>query len=401
MQPSELQGTRALRLSATRAFVFGPIAFAAGVVLSTLAGCASDGGTVEAPSAKTGDASLHPPEGGAGAMRLVRGPSLEDIVPGRFYPGADVPSRMRFMEAIDNCGRSSDPTVLADALAIRQAFEASKDEATFLEQLAARFTAWESVPAEPRAKPVEGVVTGYATPVVRAKRRADSRFRYPLFVDLRRRFPEIAEASRRQILSTPGVASQAIAWVSDPLAWALIETNGSARLVFDDGIEPAEICISRVATNGRPWTGMGRWFAANGLIDKPNYTLADVRTTAYIHPEKAEMAALENERVVYFAITDPARFPTAVGLPGAQLIAGWSCAADQSVYPPGSILLVVEETGGKSIGHLLFVHDSGGAIAGPQRVDCYLGEGDAALTRAGDLRGAARIYRLRGASSAP
>ena len=377
-------------LSAALALAAGP-----------LAGCASGGGATQRPSATSGDASLHPPQGGAGAMRLVRGPDLDSLLAGRLYPGGDVPSRMRFMEAIDNCGRSDDAGVLADALALRQAFESAKDEESFLKALAERFTAWESVPAEPAAKPADGLVTGYATPAVRAKRRADGRFRYPLFVDLRRRFPEIAEASRRQILSTPGVASQAIAWVSDPLAWALIETNGSARLVFDDGIDPGELCISRVATNGRTWTGMGRWFAQNGLIDKPDFTLADVRTTAYVHPEKAEMAALDNERVVYFAITDPARFPTTVGLPGGQLIAGWSCAADQSVYPPGSILLLVEESDGKQVGHILFVHDSGGAIAGPQRVDCYLGEGDAALARAGELRGAARVYRLRSASDAP
>lgn len=333
-------------------------------------------------------------------MQMTRGPEMASMTPGRLYPAVDVSSRMRFIEAIDQCGRSPDPDVLADALALRAAFEASKDEASFLEELSERFVAWEMVPAADGGKPAEGLVTGYATPVVRAKRRADSRFRYPLFVDLRRRFPEVAEASRRQILSTAGVASQAIAWVSDPLAWALIETNGSARLVFEDGIEPGELCLSRISTNGRPWTGMGRWFFEKGLIDKPNFTLADVRTTAYVHPEKAEMAALDNERVVYFALTAPDRFPTTVGLPGGRLVAGWSCAADQSVYPPGSILLVIEQTDGKQVAHLLFVHDSGGAIAGPQRVDCYLGEGDAALTRAGDLRGAARIYRLRGASAA-
>ena len=369
-----------------------------------LAGCASDGSGATAKTAEpaASDASLHPPQGGAGSMRMMPGPALGTLAPGRLFPGADVQSRMRFIEAIDHCGRSSDPDVLADALALRTAFEASKDEESFFKALSERFMAWEMVPAAAAGggKPAQGLVTGYATPVVRAKRRADTRFRYPLFVDLRRRFPEVAEASRRQILSTPGVASQAIAWVSDPLAWALIETNGSARLVFEDGIEPAELCISRISTNGRPWTGMGRWFAERGLIDKPDFTLADVRTTAYVHPEKAEMAALDNERVVYFAITAPDRFPTTVGLPGGRLIAGWSCAADQSVYPPGSILLLIEEAEGGDIAHLLFVHDSGGAIAGPQRVDCYLGEGDAALTRAGDLRGAARIYRLRSAPGA-
>ena len=378
----------------------GLTALAAAALL--LAGCTTDGAARSAKSTepKASDSSLHPPQGGAGAMQMTRGPEMASMTPGRLYPAVDVSSRMRFIEAIDQCGRSPDPDILADALALRAAFEASKDEASFLEELSERFVAWEMVPAADGGKPAEGLVTGYATPVVRAKRRADSRFRYPLFVDLRRRFPEVAEASRRQILSTAGVASQAIAWVSDPLAWALIETNGSARLVFEDGIEPAELCLSRISTNGRPWTGMGRWFFEKGLIDKPNFTLADVRTTAYVHPEKAEMAALDNERVVYFALTAPDRFPTTVGLPGGRLVAGWSCAADQSVYPPGSILLVIEQTDGKQVAHLLFVHDSGGAIAGPQRVDCYLGEGDAALTRAGDLRGAARIYRLRGASAA-
>ena len=379
---------------------FGAAALAGAVLV--LAGCASDeaGGAAKTIEPKASDSSLHPPQGGAGAMQVVRGPDIASLTPGRLYPAIDISSRMRFIEAIDQCGRSPDPDVLADALALRAAFEASKDETSFLQEVSERFVAFEMVAAADDGKPAAGLVTGYATPVVRAKRRADSRFRYPLFVDLRRRFPEVAEASRRQILSTPGVASQAIAWVGDPLAWALIETNGSARLVFEDGIDPAELCISRVSTNGRPWTGMGRWFAETGLIDKPNFTLADVRTTAYVHPEKAEMAALDNERVVYFALTAPDRFPTTVGLPGGRLVAGWSGAADQSVYPPGSILLVIEQTDGKEIAHLLFVHDSGGAIAGPQRVDCYLGEGDAALTRAGDLRGAARIYRLRGQAAA-
>lgn len=359
-------------------------------------GCASDGARHSGEALD--EPSLHPAS--AGATRSIPGPELSSLAPGRVFPAGDMQSRMRFLEAIDHCGRSRDEGARADARAFREVFESSEDAAGFLAALGARFTVWESVPALAGAKAQDGLVTGYATPVVRAQRRADARFRYPLFVDLRRRFPEIAEASRRTILATAGVDSQAIAWVSDPLAWALIETNGSARLLFEDGVEPAEICISRIATNGRPWTGMGRWFAENGLIDKPNYTLADVRTTAYVHPDKAEMAALANERVVYFAIADPARFPTTVGLPGGRLLAGWSCAADQSVYPPGSILLVVEDTESGPAAHLLFVHDSGGAIAGPQRIDCYLGEGDAALTRAGDLRGSARIYRLRASSGA-
>jgi membrane-bound lytic murein transglycosylase A len=352
------------------------------------------------------DPSLKPPaDGGAarGAFRYEQGPPIASLVPGRMYPAGDVGSRMRFIEAIDACMRSPDPGVRVDAAVLRQAYEGAANAEVFLATLSERFAAWQVVPSEGAGQASRGgagLVTGYATPVVRAKRRPDARFRYPLFVDLRRRFESVAEAPRRQILATPNIESQAIAWVGDPLAWALIETNGSARLAFDDGIEPAELAISRVATNGRPWTGMGRWFRENGLIDRDDFTLAEVRTTAYVHPEKAEMAALANERVVYFEISDPKRFPTALGLGGARLIAGWSCAADQEFYPPGSILLVVEDTDAGPRGHILFVHDAGGAIRGPERVDCYIGEGDDALSRAGELRGTARVYRLRAAAGA-
>lgn len=358
------------------------------------AGCAGAGAGPKG-AARGSEASLHPPGGATASFGMERGPDLRGLVAGRVHPGVAVPARMQFIEAIDTCGRSADRSIEADAAELRKLFEETEDGATFLAKVAERFTAWEAVPSAPTDRVEAGLITGYATPVVRAKRRRDVFYRYPLFVDLRRRFPEVAESPRREILATPGVETQAIAWVADPLAWALVETNGSGRLVFDDGIDPPELRISRIATNGRPWTGMGRWFAEHGLIDKPNFTLAEVRTTAYAHPEKAEMAALANERVVFFEICDPRRFPTTVGLPGGRLIGGWSCAADQSVYPAGSILLVVEKADGRDVAHLLFVHDSGGAIAGPQRIDCYLGEGDAALARAGELRGSARVYRLR------
>jgi membrane-bound lytic murein transglycosylase A len=375
------------------AFV-GTVALA---VTIALAGC---GGATKV------EPSLMPPsDAGAelGSFRYEPGPRIASLASGRMYPAGDVASRMRFIEAMDACMRSPDPAVRADAAALRQAFEGAESAEAFLAALAQRLAAWQVVPtdgAEQASRGAEALITGYATPVVRAKRRPDARFRYPLFVDLRRRFETVADAPRRQILATPNIESQAIAWLGDPLAWALVETNGSARLVFDDGVEPSQLAISRVATNGRPWTGMGRWFRANGLIDRDDFTLAEVRTTAYVHPEKAEMAALANDRVVYFEISDPKRFPTALGLGGARLIPGWSCAADQRFYPPGSILLLVEETDAGPRGHILFVHDAGGAIRGPARVDCYIGEGDDALARAGELRGTARVYRLRAAAGA-
>ena len=143
---------------------------------------------------------------------------------------------------------------------------------------------------------------------------------------------------------------------------------------------------------------IGRWLANRGLLEASTYTFADVARAAESHPDKAEQAALDNERVVFFAEVKGEAFPPPVGIAGGKLISGYSCAADQSIYPPGSVLIVIERIEGQPeprAARFLFVHDAGGAISGPGRVDVYFGEGLESLANAGQTRRPVEIYRLR------
>ena len=229
----------------------------------------------------------------------------------------------------------------------------------------------------------------------------DEMFRFPIFGDMRMSSPELAALPRAELIRSPVARANAIAWIDDPLAWAIVETNGTARLLVEDAPSGRELLVTRIATNDRPWTSLGRALAARGLIESATYTLSDVAAAAERYPREAEAAVLENERVVFFALADNENFPPVLGLPFGKLVGGYSCAADQSIYPAGSVLVVVErptqesaDSKAKRPARILFVHDAGGAIAGSSRVDVYFGQGTEALIRAGATRVPVDVYRL-------
>jgi len=359
---------------------------ASAILLLALASCAS------APD----DPSLHPPklEPLAAGARTVRDLSQFDFMTA--YPKRFLEQRLAFTAACDTSARSPDKDAAADADLLFKLAIDSQNQEDFASRLQGAFELVQVAGAE------EGMLTGYATPEVVVRSKPDERFRFPIFGDLRKVDPELAAKTRREIVASEAMRAQAIAWIDNPLGWALVETNGTARLNFDDaGVKSGKprrsVAISRIATNGRPWTSIGRWLATRGIVDSASYTLEDVARASAAFPEKTVEAALDNERVVYFETVQGEGFPP-VGIKGGRLISGYSCAADQSVYPPGSVLVVVERGEGlrePRSARFLLVHDAGGAIAGPGRIDVYSGEGIDAIVSAGKTRTPIEVYRLR------
>lgn len=323
-----------------------------------------------------------------------------------FFPGRDLAERAGFIAACKNSQGSVDRQVAADAAALNEIFWAAKDGLTFEKLLRERCVVWRASPSGlDTAAQQQGVLTGYATPTVRVRRKPDDRFRFPILGDLRMAHPQLAEATRSEILASSAARELAIAWIDDPLGWALVETNGTAVLVIDEPNMPREeTYISRVATNGRPFTSVGRGLAQAGLLDASKSTLADVVRVAERDPGAIERAALANERMVFFAEVPRASFPPVLGLPSGRLVPGYSCAADPKIYPAGSVLLLAERATrgveGRPV-RVVFVHDAGGAISGADRIDVYFGEGSQAVLRAGDMRIEVDVMRLslRGAAA--
>lgn len=376
-------------------------AVVAGVALCALAGCAAP----KAPEkpAGTAEPSLAPPSAREGAVdvRFVAAKAdelgFDAELPG-LSPKLEMVQRMNFVQSIEYCARSPDARAQQAARALLEVYREATTSEEFGAGIEERFLFERCASYGGETHEGRALLTAYATPVVSAARFADARHRFPLFADIRAALPALAEAPRAEILASPEARARAIAWLADPLEWALAETNGTAVVRFNpDARTPkaTDIPISRVATNGRPFTSLGRSFAARGLLDPAKATLDEVTALARAKPEDAEQAALANERVVFFAPAAPETFPPILALGVGRLVPGFSCAADWRVYPPGSVLLLVERSGTRPRLRLVFVHDAGGAIEGPGRIDLYFGTGAEALTRAGRVRGEVEVYRLR------
>jgi membrane-bound lytic murein transglycosylase len=346
----------------------------------------------------TYEPSLHPPthEQGVATTTFVTRPWSEvDIAAA--YPKNDFARRVAFLMACDVSAKSSDASALAESAALLEIYKSSTTAEEFAQEIQARFELVECVPLDAQTAGAP-LMTGYATVVVDARVQEDPDFNYPIFGDVRVNHSEFAALPRRELMALPAARTDVIAWVRDPLSLALVETNGTAHLLIETSEGKREARISRVATNGRAWTSLGSALASRGLLDAKTYTLNDVIREATSNPAIAHEALLDNERVVFFASTRADLFPPTVGLQGGKLVAGYSCAADQSVYPAGSILVTTDQEQGSTApraARLVFVHDAGGAITGPRRVDAYFGEGMEALYRAGEMRAAIGVYRLR------
>ena len=233
--------------------------------------------------------------------------------------------------------------------------------------------------------------TGYATVELSAARSRSASFRFPIFGDLRKSAPELLQRDRAEALADPRVDALAIAWMPDAFSWALVETNGTALLRFEDG---TSLAISRVATNGRPWKSLSRGMKELGALSPQASTLAELEGAAALRPDLAETAALSNPRFVSFEVRAIDRFPPAI--PDGTLRANMSCAADPSSFPLGSMLFVGPRSAFGSAPEMQWrcVQDTGGAIGGSRRIDLYCGIGADALRVAGEINIEARVSLL-------
>ncbi len=171
-----------------------------------------------------------------------------------------------------------------------------------------------------------------------------------------------------------------LAWTADPLDAYFLHIQGSGRLVLADGTEQH---IAFAATNGRPYTGLGRLLQDRGELSAP-ISYEAVRGWLKDHPDEAGALMRRNERYVFFRLADEGP----IGGMG-QLLTPWvSLAADPNLIPLGApVVFSVEApfpSGMRVLHGLGFAQDTGAAIRG-RRLDLFCGSGDAAVYTAGRL----------------
>ena len=175
-----------------------------------------------------------------------------------------------------------------------------------------------------------------------------------------------------------------------------MQIQGSGYLTFEDG---STARAAYAADNGRPFTGIARPMAEQGLLPANGTSGEAIRAWLAAHrgPEARAVMAL-NPRYIFFAMTpDDGGHPN--GAAGIPLTARRAIAVDPAHWRYGDLVWISADGGNltgarASYQGLVVALDTGSAIRGPVRADFYMGRGAAAGEEAGAVRHPLRMWRL-------
>jgi membrane-bound lytic murein transglycosylase A len=264
-----------------------------------------------------------------------------------------------------------------------------------------------------------GMFTGYYEPSLRGNREKSGPFQTPLYarpddlitVELRnfradmrgRRIAGRLEGNRlvpypeRKNIVAGALADQAkpLVWVDDDVSAFFLQIQGSGRVALAGG---GEMRLGYAATNGQPYTAIGRDLIRRGAVTKETVSLQTIRAWLKENPADAPGVMNLNKSFVFF------RELTGDGPIGAQSVAltpERSMAVDRKYIPLGVPIWLDATAPAENIEQpdwklqsLLVAQDTGGAIRGPVRGDVFWGFGKRAEEIAGRMKHAGNYFLL-------
>ncbi len=170
-----------------------------------------------------------------------------------------------------------------------------------------------------------------------------------------------------------------ICYVKDPIDAFFAQIQGSARIKLDDG---KLLRLNYIASNGQPYTPVGRWLIDQGIITKEDMSMDRIHDWMEANPEAARELRRKNRSFVFFEETDLGANDECIGSQGVPLTAGRSLAVDRNIHVYGTPIWVeaelpiLSEKPETTFRRLMFAQDTGSAIVGPARADIYFGSGE-------------------------
>ena len=256
------------------------------------------------------------------------------------------------------------------------------------------------------AVPEPAKVTAYYEPLLAARLRPDTRFRYPIYrlpsaeqlaTVLRRlgRKPTRADIDSGEALRGLGLE---LAWLDDPVARFFLHVQGSGRLVLEDGTETR---VGYAGNNGLAYRSVGAVMLERGHLVSGKASASAMRAWLAEHPDLRDALLEENGRYIFFRDTGR---EGPIGALGATLVAGRSIATDDRYVPRGSLAFLRSTqpvmggdgriVGSKPLSRFVFAQDVGAAIQGAARVDVFWGSGEEAGVEAGGMNQAGELALL-------
>jgi len=248
------------------------------------------------------------------------------------------------------------------------------------------------------------LVTGYYRPVIDGSLAQTGPYRFPVY----RRPDDLVESaggkpvpyySRHEIDVLARIRGKGyeIAWVKDPVELFFLHIQGSGVIRLENG---RTMQINYAASNGRPYTSIGKILIDEGKLRAEEVSAARLRKYLGELPEERERLFVRNERYVFFRIVETGP----LGSLNIPLTPGRSVAAAASYFPPGGLAVLISRqplldragnlAGWRPFSRFVLVQDAGAAIRGPRRLDLYFGSGDEAGGPAGFMNSRGQLYIL-------
>lgn len=232
------------------------------------------------------------------------------------------------------------------------------------------------------------LLTGYFEPVLDARMESRAPFVHaihsPPLDPEQRALPRIAIAD-----GALDQADTALFFVADPVELFFLHVQGSGVVRLADG---SLVRVGYAGNNGHEYHSIGTELVRRGALSLAAADAPGIRRWLRTHPDEQKAILNTNPRYIFFRARPHTPGEGPVGSLGVPLEAWHSVAADPAVTRPGTLgRLRATLPDGRALDVPVVAMDTGAAIRGPDRLDLFLGTGDAAGALAGILRAPARV----------
>lgn len=267
-------------------------------------------------------------------------------------------------------------------------------------------------------EPIEGLFTGYYSPLLKGSLKRSKKYPVPLYnlpdnlvtaqlgefdqeLQYRRIIGRVHQKKlipyhERKAINQGAIKDRAevIVWVDDPIDRQFLEIQGSGIVALENG---ERMYVGYAGQNGQPYTSLAKILIDKGVMTRDNASMQGIKKYLETHPEEKKEILNQNKSFVFFRKLDQKE---AFGAQGVALTAGYSLAVDRKYVPLGTpIWLNTTSPGERSdtenvFQRLMIAQDTGGAIKGPVRGDVYWGAGKKATFVAGHMKNKGHYWLL-------
>lgn len=235
--------------------------------------------------------------------------------------------------------------------------------------------------------------TGYYTPVLKVKKKADAKYKYPIYAfpkDWEGRLPSRSEIDGEGKLKGLGLE---LAYASNPVDVYVMQLQGSGYVEY---LDTGERFLFRYAgDNGRRYRNIQRFLKDRKYLGVADLSFSNIRNYLIEHPEMQDSVLFSDRSYTFF---NPQK-GVVKGAAEVPLMKMVSIAADPDYFPAGSVLLAAMpvKEGNKVTHHeytILLPQDVGGAIRGTGHIDVYCGVGIDGKKQSSNLHHYGRLWML-------